>query len=64
MTLECAGHVEGSRVIVFQFNESDSYLLADSGNLEELAKYCYSSGKLLMDEGKAQELSKKVKSLK
>ncbi len=36
----------------------------DASFLDELAKYCYSSGKLLMDDGKAQELSKKVKSLK
>ncbi len=36
----------------------------DASFLDELAKHCYSSGKLLMDETKAQELSEKVKSLK
>ena len=32
-------------------------------HIEELAKWCYTSGKLLMDETKAQELSDKVKAL-
>lgn len=36
----------------------------DSSHLEELAKWCYTSGKLLMDEGKAQDFSQKVKALK
>ena len=33
-------------------------------HLEELAKWCYTSGKLLMDDAKAQEFSQKVKALK
>lgn len=32
-------------------------------HLDELAKWCYTSGKLLMDDAKAQELSTKVKAL-
>lgn len=32
--------------------------------LEELANWCLISGKLVMDESKAQELSQKVKALK
>ena len=35
-----------------------------SQHLDELAKWCLSSGKLIMDESKAQELSQKVKALK
>ena len=35
-----------------------------TGHLDELAKWCYTSGKLLMDEGKAKEFSDKVKTLK
>lgn len=33
-------------------------------HLDELARWCYTSGKLLMDEGKAQEFSQKVKALR
>lgn len=36
----------------------------DKSHLDELAKWCYTSGKLLMDEGKAREFSEKVKALK
>ncbi len=43
--------------------EVEASQLAPS-NLDELAKWCYTSGKLLMDEAKAQELSEKVKALK
>ena len=32
-------------------------------HLEELAKWCFTSEKLLMDEARAQELSDKVKAL-
>ena len=32
--------------------------------LEELAKWCYVSGKLVMDEAKAKEFSEKVKAVK
>lgn len=32
-------------------------------HLGELAKWCYTSGKLLMDDGKATEFSEKVKAL-
>ncbi len=35
-----------------------------AANLDELAKWVYTSGKLLMDDAKAQELSQKVKALK
>ena len=35
-----------------------------AGHLDELAKWCFTSGKLLMDEAKAQEFSDKVKALK
>jgi len=35
-----------------------------AGHLDELAKWCLTSGKLLMDEAKAQEFSDKVKALK
>ncbi len=34
-----------------------------AGHLDVLAKWCYTSGKLLMDDAKAQELSSKVKAL-
>ena len=33
-------------------------------DLEELSKWCFNSGKLVMAEPKAQEFSQKVKSLK
>ena len=33
-------------------------------HLEELSKWCFISGKLVMAEAKAQEFSQKVKSLK
>lgn len=33
-------------------------------HLEELAKWCLTSGGLLMDKGKAQELSDKVRTLR
>ena len=32
-------------------------------HLDELAKWCYTSGKLVMDEAKAREFSEKVKAL-
>ena len=32
-------------------------------HLDELAKWCYTSGKLMIDDAKAQELSSKVKAL-
>ncbi len=32
-------------------------------HLEELSKWCFTSGKLLVDEAKAKELSDKVKAL-
>ncbi len=35
-----------------------------SQQLDELAKWCLISGKLIMDESKAQEFSQKVKALK
>lgn len=34
-----------------------------TNHMEELAKWCYTSGKLLMDDAKAQEFSNKVKAL-
>jgi len=33
-------------------------------HLEELSKWCFNSGKLVMAEAKAQEFSQKVKSMK
>lgn len=35
-----------------------------AAHMEELAKWCYTSGKLLMDDAKAQEFSRKIKALK
>ena len=35
-----------------------------ASHLDELAKWCFTSGKLLMDEAKAQDFSDKVKALK
>ena len=35
-----------------------------SQHMEELSKWCLLSGKLVMDEAKAQEFSQKVKALK
>ena len=35
-----------------------------SQDLEELAKWCFISGKLVMDEAKAQEFSQKIKALR
>ncbi|NQT74559.1 MAG: hypothetical protein HQ553_17620 [Chloroflexi bacterium] len=35
-----------------------------ASHVDELAKWCFTSGKLLMDEAKAQEFSDKVKALK
>lgn len=36
----------------------------NASHVEELAKWCFTSGKLLMDESKAQEFSEKIKALK
>jgi len=33
-------------------------------HLEELARWCYTSGKLVIDDGKAKEFADKVKALK
>jgi hypothetical protein len=35
-----------------------------SSHMEDLAKWCYISGKLLMDEAEAKEYSEKIKGLK
>ncbi|MBT4511431.1 MAG: hypothetical protein HOC20_04375 [Chloroflexi bacterium] len=35
-----------------------------ASHMAELAKWCYTSGKMLMDDAKAQEFSNKVKALK
>ena len=51
---QISGHLDGI---------ADGSQLA-AGHLDELAKWCFTSGKLLMDEAKAQEFSDKVKGLK
>ena len=33
-------------------------------HLDELAKWCFASGRLVMDESKAREFSEKIKALK
>ena len=38
--------------------------LLGTQHLEELSNWCFNSGKLVMAEAKAQEFSRKVKSLK
>ena len=50
---QISGHLDGV---------SDGSQLTPS-HLDELAKWCYTSGKLLMDDAKAQEMSDKVKTL-
>ena len=35
----------------------------NAGNLEELAKWCFTSGKMLIGNDKAKEFSEKVKAL-
>lgn len=53
----------------FVDRQISGHLDVDAANLtgnhvDELAKWCYTSGKLLMDDGKAKEFSEKVKALK
>jgi hypothetical protein len=50
------------RQISGHLNIEESQLAAQ--HLEELARWCYVSGKLIMGEDEAQEFSNKVKALK
>lgn len=50
---QISGHLDGV---------SDGSELAKN-HLDELSKWCYTSGKLLMDDAKAQEFSNKVKTM-
>ncbi len=59
----------GPAAAKFVDRQIDAHLKVDSSQLtsshmEELAKWCYSSGKLLMDNDEAKEYSEKVKALK
>jgi hypothetical protein len=51
-----------SRQITSHLNTTTQSLAPQ--HLSELAKWCYISGKLVMDEGKAREFSEKVKALR
>ena len=51
-----------SRQIAGHLNIEENQLAVH--NLEELARWCYVSGKLVMTEDEAQEFSSKVKNLK
>ena len=51
-----------SRQITGHLNIEESQLTPQ--HLEELAKWCYTSGKLIISDDRAQELSDKVKSLR